>query len=176
MEEREQFIEHKEPPEVGRTVIAWGKNGALFEHFKLCLPKGSSIKRPSPKKLIISTDIFELSFSPVCEGNCTWISGEFERLYRKNIWESEKPPDLPLHLELNITVRLKSKALLTAKGVVYYQWLDSFIEEFYFSADKEYFLKSIGWENALTVHMIGSSKGKVGDVEKSNNGIEENAR
>lgn len=150
MEEREAFIKHGDGPSHGKVVYAFGKDGVIFDHFDLMLPKGSSVTRETNSSISIKTDRFNLNIHPKFEGMGSNFPHKFQTLYLGRDFRSVST----LGVELIITVEFSAKALLTTKGWSYYWWLDSFLERIEESLSKNSFLEKISWyQNAAMMHM-----------------------
>jgi len=152
MEEREQFADRDlgnsnlEGAEV-RVVMAFGRDGALFDMFELILPNGSNVFRSSAGIIRIETAIFTLEFDSGIDGFAANTPRGFEEFYMVDPDLTSRPP---LLVKSEIKVTVKRRALFSSKGWEYYRWLDSFISEYYSKANGEEFLKSIGWEAIAT--------------------------
>lgn len=160
IEEREQFIDdycdNGRPHGLsGQVVMAHGAGGALFDRFELILPKGSKVFRSADGILRIETTIFSLEFTPGIDGFNTVTPRNFEELYMEAASVGMHSP--PWLVKSKIRVTIKKWALCSRSGWEYYGWLDSFINEYYRKACGDEFLRTIGWEFAVTTNQIASA-------------------
>jgi hypothetical protein len=157
MEEREQFLNHGSNPSRGKVVYALGNDGAIFEHFEMVLPKGSSIAREKDSSISIITNRFKLNFRPEFGGWNTSLPRQFEKLYMDKDFRSISTFDVGLY----VGVDFSAISLLTAKGWEYYWWLDSFLGKLEQSFSVNYFLSKISWhQNAAMMLMADNRRQK----------------
>jgi hypothetical protein len=157
MEEREQFLDHGKPPTHGKVVYAFGKDGAIFDHFEMVLPKGSSVVREKDSSISIKTNRFILNVRPVFGGWNSNLPRHFEDLYLGRNFNSVSTFEVGLFL----TVEFSPKSLLTAKGWEYYWWIDSFLDRLERSFSKAHFLEKISWhQNAAMMKMADNRRNK----------------
>ncbi|MEL7629671.1 hypothetical protein AAGW04_11815 [Pectobacterium aroidearum] len=151
MEEREQFLDRGFSSLHGKVVYAFGRNGAIFDHFEMVLPKGSSIIRENDSSISIITNRFRINYRPIFDGFNTNLPKRFVNLYMGKEFGSISTFDVGL----SISIDFYAKSLLTAKGWEYYWWLDSFLSKLEQSFSKNCFLSKIAWyQNAAMVFMI----------------------
>lgn len=155
MEQREAFLDHMRDDESGRTVYAHGKDGEVFDHFELILPKGTVVARRPETGLEIHTSRFRLRVKPIFEGYSAVFPPQFEELYLGCSF-GKKPPYM---VQIVVDVQFGLLSLFSIKGWEYYRWLDSFLEEMRSSFSFEDFIEDIGWSVAVsTATTIGHLK------------------
>jgi hypothetical protein len=86
MEEREAFLlssrgKRIEVHDGHNVVLATGKGGALFDHFELILPRGTTVSRMDPRSIQLKTDRFSMRIVVGFEGFSSVLPRNFERLY-----------------------------------------------------------------------------------------------
>lgn len=151
MEEREAFStsRHKSPP-LGRVVFATGSGGSIFDLFELELPRGAKVDRINERSIVVRTHRFSLRIDVHFDGFLSVFPIDFDERYLGN---GERRVDAyKISVELNVKFNLWS--LFSATGWQYYQWLDSFVDQFSKSFAFEEFLDDIGWSTALTVSKL----------------------
>lgn len=156
MEEREQFIDHGNSPSNGKVVYAFGGDGAIFNHFEMVLPKGSSITRENDSGLVIKTPRFKLKIKPKFIGVNDNLPKNFENLYMGKDAESVSTFNIGLHL----TVDFYAKSLFSAQGWDYYWWLDSFLNKLEDSFSKNKFLSRISWHQNAAMMLMAENRRK----------------
>lgn len=157
MEEREQFLDHGSHPSHGKVVYAFGRDGAIFDHFEMILPKGSSIVRENDSSISIITNRFKLNFRSEFRGWNTNLPRRFESLYMGKEFRSISS----FGVGLTVSVDFSAKSLLTAKGWEYYWWLDSFLGKLEQSFSINNFLSQISWyQNAAMMLMAENRRQK----------------
>lgn len=152
MEEREPFAAHGFEPTEGKIVYASGADGAIFEHFEILLPKGSSISRDD-SGLVIKTPRFSLTIEPKFDGMNAGLPRSFEELYLGV--NSRKVS--AFKIGLGLTVNFYPASLLTARGWDYYWWLDSFLNEIEESFSKDKFLARISWDQNAALMLMNKN-------------------
>lgn len=120
-QEREAFCHDKYNNVEGELCYAVGKNGEIFNHFNLELPKGSTLKRLDNDFLCIENNVFKLTFGVRCDGTNTVIDREL----------IIGDYDAPWLVDIKIVLILKRKILSAYNDIKLYQWLDSFLVSFY---------------------------------------------
>lgn len=146
MDQREAFLDHTRDDESGRVVYAYGKDGEVFDHFELILPKGTVVTRSPEAGLEIHTSRFRLRVKPVFEGYSSVFPPQFEELYMGCSF-GKKPPYMA---QIVFDVQFGLLSLFSVKGWEYYRWLDSFLEEMRSSFSFEDFIEDIGWSSAVS--------------------------
>ncbi|MDN0088300.1 hypothetical protein QVN42_13060 [Yersinia nurmii] len=154
MEEREQFLDYGPTPSNGKVVYAFGCNGAIFEHFEMILPRGSSIIRENDLSISIITNRFKFSYRPIFNGFNSNLPRRFESLYMGKDFNSIST----FQVELAVSVDFFTKSLLTDEGWEYYWWLDSFLEKLEQSFSKKYFLSKISWNQNAAMFLIAENQ------------------
>lgn len=156
MEEREHFIEHGGGSEDGKVVYAFGKGGAMFNHFEMVLPKGSSISREQDSSLVIKTPRFELKIKPNFIGVNANLPRNFEQLYMGRDLRSVST----FHIGLSLTVDFSAKSLFSVQGWDYYWWLDSFLNRIENEFSKNKFLTKISWDQNAAMMLMAENRRK----------------
>ena len=153
MEEREAFLPKGKNIEVrhgSNVVYAIGEGGALFDHFELMLPRGTTVSRIDPRSIQLKTNRFSMRVVVGFEGFNSVLPRKFEDLYLgrgiKNVTGYQ--------VDLDITVHFNPWSLLSATGWEYYRWLDSFLDRIDTEFSFTRFLEDIGWETALSTAII----------------------
>lgn len=154
MEEREQFLDHGSNPFYGKVVYAFGRDGAIFEHFEMVLPKGSSIVRERNSSISIITNRFKLNFRSEFGGWNTNLPRRFESLYMGKESRSISTFDVGLFVSVDFSV----KSLLTTKGWEYYWWLDSFLGKLEQSFSISHFLTKISWHQNAAMMLMAENR------------------
>ncbi|HEJ7257889.1 TPA: hypothetical protein SMG11_000073 [Serratia marcescens] len=157
MDEREQFIDHGPSPSIGKVVYAYGKGGAIFDHFEMVLPKNSSVIRESDSSISVITKRFKINYRPLFEGLSDNLPRRFEELYLGKDFHSLST----YSVGLVVTVDFNVKSLLTTKGWEYYWWLDSFLGKLESSFSKEIFLSKISWDQNAAMFLIAENRRKI---------------
>ena len=157
MEEREQFQNYGAISSRGKVICAVGRDGAIFNHFELVLPKGSTIARERDSSISIITNRFKLNFRSEFGGWNTNLPRQFENLYMGK----EARSILTFDVGLFVSVDFSAQSLLTAKGWEYYRWLDSFLRKLEQSFSWNHFLSKISWyQNAAMMLMADNQRQK----------------
>ncbi len=145
MEQREAFLDQSDHLSTG-IVSAWGKNGEIFEHFELILPRESVITRSPASGFEIKTNRFTLRVEPVFDGFSEGFPKRFEELYL-----GCQPREIALYkVDINLHVSFRLLSLFSVTGWEYYRWLDSFLDEMESSFSFAQFIRDIGWQAALS--------------------------
>jgi hypothetical protein len=132
-----------------RVVSAYGKNGEIFDHFELILPRGSSLRR-TREGLRISTPRYSLCFSTKFNGFDTNLPKGFEELYLEVPFHSLSPKEA----SLCVFVNFNWWAFLWPGGWDHYKWLDAFIERLDHGFSFDVYLQDIQWQAAHTVATV----------------------
>jgi hypothetical protein len=154
MEEREQFLGHGPNSPHGKVVYAFGRDGAIFDHFEMVLPKGSSIARENDSSISIVTNRFKLNFRLDFGGWNTNFPRRFESLYMGKELRSTSS----FGVGLSVRVEFSAKSLLTAKGWEYYWWLDSFLAKLEQSFSISNFLSQISWRQNAAMMLMAENR------------------
>lgn len=154
MEEREKFLGHGSHPPHGKVVYAFGRDGAIFDHFEMVLPKGSSIIRENDSSISIITNRFKLNFRSEFGGWNTNLPRRFESLYMGKEFRSISS----FGVGLTVSVDFSAKSLLTAKGWEYYWWLDSFLGKLEQSFSISDFLSKISWHQNVAMMLMAENR------------------
>lgn len=156
MEEREQFINHGKISPAGKIVYAFGGDGAIFNHFEMVLPKGSSITREKDSGLVIKTPRFKLKIKPEFIGVNDNLPRNFEKLYMGKDFKSVSTFKIGLHL----AVDFYAKSLFSVQGWDYYWWLDSYLNKLEDSFSKNKFLSRISWHQNAAMMLMAENRNK----------------
>jgi hypothetical protein len=135
----------KSPPK-GIIHSIRSSDGASYELFHLTLPKGTRISRPQPGEIKLDHKIFTLSISVDYEGFTSNLPDYFIDHYVSH----KKIRHAARKLDIKISARLHSRALLSFNDWVYFKWLDSFIEYLKSRVCFESFLSRIDWASTAT--------------------------
>lgn len=150
-EEREKFqkVINKEEHSKGVVVYMGGEDGALFEKLEIELPRKSKIFK-NGNSLVIKNRNFNILFEAVFEGYSGVAPSYFEEFY---LGHSLRDTNCYL-VNLKMGIQLKPLFLFSMRDRRYLGWLDQISDAFiqYFSFDS--FLQRIGYENAVTSHIL----------------------
>jgi len=129
--------------------FAIGKDGAMFNKFKLVLPAESKIRRLADNGIEIDTKRLVLKISIDFWGTDASLPFEYHKFvldFHGSILETRTS-------EINVSFEIKFKPIsfITASGWNFYYWADSFVEYFRKNFDIEAHLNLIDWESSLTV-------------------------
>ena len=147
-EDRAIFAKAKLPPEsTERTIVStYGSDGAMYTRFDLFLPKGTKVKRPAQGVLELENDRVALKLNIDYKGYNTNLPPDFAEAFlgvpRLSIQ--------PLLVNIFLTTKIKTSALLRGSGWKYYQWIDSFAERLGEFSQFSQFLEKINWEAVMT--------------------------
>ncbi|MDR6461608.1 hypothetical protein [Chryseobacterium sediminis] len=131
----------------GRIVSNY-KNGAMFQYFDLKLPTESKINRKGNSKILISNSRFDIVITTTVSGVNTYISSEYRKLYLG----FEKLDDPTFITNYKIEINFKRFSFLKSSSWEYYEWLDSFLEEFEKKvSEKFYFEYKIEWDRIYPI-------------------------
>ena len=150
MAEREAFLPADEPETERKVVFSYGKDGAIFDHFELILPRGAQVSRIDANRILVRTKRFLMQVEVVFVGFAANLPSRFEELYLEHDFGEVSP----YQINLEIDVKFKWWSLLTAAGWEYYRWLDSFLDRIAEGFSFERFLQDIGWNTALSAAML----------------------
>jgi hypothetical protein len=150
-EEREKFQKtmSKKDPVEGRIVYAEGEDEVVFDMLEIELPRKSKIFREG-NSLVIRNRNFDIKFESEFEGDGAVLARYFENFYmNRSIRNTHN-----YSVTLKLTINLKPFFLLSIRDWKYLGWLDRIGDSFvkYFSYDE--FLKRIGYEQAVTNHIL----------------------
>jgi hypothetical protein len=137
-------MDGENPPD-GEVVYAIGKDGQLFDHFDLVLPKGTKLSR-TLTGVKLKTRRFALDVNPIYDGFSTNLPRGFERLYMG--CEFDDIDTCLVQLEMKISFRWWS--LMTSTGWDFYEWIDSFVNRIESTFSFENFLQDVGWQTAYS--------------------------
>lgn len=150
-EEREKFqeiIKQKDPVE-GEIVYVNGEDGVLYDMLEIELPRKSKVYRKD-NALVITNRNFDISF----ESEFTGFNISMPRYFEKFYMNSSIYKIHAYIASLKISIKLKPFFLFSINDWKYLRWIDQLTDEFvhYFSFD--YFISRIGYESALTNHIL----------------------
>jgi hypothetical protein len=148
MEEREVFM-HREygDSSKGKVVYSTTRDGAIFDHFGLSLPRGTQICRDSDNSFSINTRRFSLRFDIIFDGYSGVPPFDFEECY---IGKSFDEIDA-YNAKIFIDIKFKLIYFFSRTGWQYYTWIDQFIKTLEEDFSFELFLSRISWDTAYTV-------------------------
>ncbi|MFC4163386.1 hypothetical protein ACFOWU_06970 [Epilithonimonas zeae] len=129
-------------------IISNYKRGAMFQYFDLKLPAESKIVRKKNSTILISNRRFEISITTNVSGVNTYIPIEYKGLYLglKNLHDPAYITNFSIKITFNRSSFFKSSSW------EYYQWLDSFLDEFEKNASEKYYFKSkIDWDRIYPI-------------------------
>ena len=148
MEEWLQSMDRGDNPLHVEIVYAHGEGGALYDRFQMALPAKSELKRRDKNQIEIDTDRFRLILTTNFNGINTYIPSEFHQY----VLRSGSYRDLiDFQVDVEIDVFFKLGAFLSRTGWDYYFWVDSFLDTFRRSFQRDAFFEMIGWERSLTI-------------------------
>jgi hypothetical protein len=131
-----------------------------FERIRIRLPEGSTIKREGAavqvqtKKCTVRI-LVEADGTTVLEHDFTReFLGALDRTLRLD----------PHRLKVTVDVRFRLSAVLARRGLVYYRWVDTFIEQLDEAISHERFFSTIDWEGAMT--LIDWFEGRIPQVTR----------
>lgn len=152
-EEREKFqsvIGNKnEDPEQGEIYYIGGEDDVFFDKLEIELPRKSRVYREK-EALVIKNRTFDIRFESEFYGYGIVLPYLFERFYmNRSIYETHNNL-----VVMKMSIRLNPLFLFYIRDWKYLGWIDQIEEKFveYFSLDK--FLERIGYEQALTTHIL----------------------
>lgn len=162
MNNRNAFIEREEENEdshtKGETVMAIGKNGALYSKFDLCLPKGARIQKNEKNSITIDTSLFVLTIEYLYGGFSTVLPNGFYEYYLGKQWDMNYRS---YQFNINVSVRYKLTSVCKIFDWKYYNWLDKFIDTLEHYCNKQTFLTDIGWKENQTIIRLFENKREV---------------
>jgi len=171
MEQRPAFVDDivkDKKKNKQEKIIATFKDGFMFEHFELILPKGSQIRREKKNKIIIETPRINLTFIIDFGGYNTTLPYDFEKYF---IGIDDKNEIIYYQFDIHCLVNFKLKTFVTNSGWDYFTWIDSFIDELDKKVSKKRFLDNINWRTAETMIRVfknlsnESKKDRIEDAE-----------
>jgi hypothetical protein len=142
LDQRDAFMDGKKPQD-GEVVFAIGKDGQLFDHFELALPKGTRLSR-TPVGVKLKTRRFVLDINPIYDGFSTNLPSDFENLYMGCKFDT-----IDRYLvQLEVKMKFRWWSLMTPTGWDFYEWIDSFVDRIELTFSFEKFTQDIGWQSA----------------------------
>ncbi|WAC03033.1 hypothetical protein N7U66_05225 [Lacinutrix neustonica] len=160
MEQRESFISDDEIDGVfeikkkgkkksaGKIVSSF-KNGVMFSHFDLKLPKNSKLKRNSDNSISLITERFTINLKTIISGINTYIPWEYRKYYLGSEYNNDQPAFIATY-EIEIHFHLSS--LFKTNSWQYYEWVDSFINQIEADISEEYYFnKKIEWDKTYPI-------------------------
>lgn len=169
MEQRESFISDEEidgvfeikkngkKKSVGKVVSSF-RNGVMYSHFDLKLPKKSKLKRNSDNSISLITERFTINLKTIISGINTYIPHEYEKHYLGLNYSSDLPAFIATYV---IEVNFHLSSLFKTKSWQYYQWVDSFINQIEIDISQEYYFnEKIEWDKTYPIiKMLKEKKG-----------------
>jgi hypothetical protein len=159
MDEREAFASVKTEPVhhaaiseglEKRLIFAITKEGEIYDHLELVLPRGTIIGRPNDRSFSIDTRRFSLRFEVTFDGFSANLPADFEELYLGTKFDSVRS----YVARIDIEVRFKLRSVFSRKGWQYYKWIDRFLANLESDFSFDLFLKQISWDAAYSVATI----------------------
>jgi hypothetical protein len=147
--ERPHFdSEEPENPATGELISCSGDDGALFEKFKLTLPKNCKITKPTENEIIIDTEKINIVINVDFQGFNADVPEEFLECYLK----IDNYEDFSKFLVIiNIQITIKFRAFFSGSGWEYYKWVDSFRSDLDSFLSQKYFFEKINWNTVYTI-------------------------
>lgn len=138
-------------------VYAFGKGGAIFDNFRLILPKGSRVSRDSDGRLHIETAKFDLSFNAEFVGFYGSTPFGFEPLYLGVDFDGVEKR----LVKADIRLRFKPASILALGDWQYFSWAESFVKKFHSGMCFDQFIEECGWNQSYTTYrVLSKSKAK----------------
>ncbi|MDP3256878.1 hypothetical protein [Bosea sp. (in: a-proteobacteria)] len=156
MEDRDVFADQNDRNTPGKVVFYYGKNGVIFDHFEITLPKKTRFSRGADNTLIIKTPRFSLVIDIIITGMNKSLPRDFEKHYLKRSFLETQ--SYKVRLKINTEFSLAS--LFTGRGWEYYKWIDSFIEALYESFEFDDFIEKIDWDGAITTKILSDNQSR----------------
>ena len=122
-------------------VMAYGKNGEIYDKFELSLPKKCQIIRKKPNTIILKHPLFKLELTPAFSGFNTALPKGFTQEYIKADFlkiQSYK-------FYIGVTLKFSWKAIFIGKSI-YYDWIDTFLDKLHNDMDFDRFIENIHWD------------------------------
>lgn len=176
MDQRESFISDEDidgvfeikkkgkKKSVGKVVSSF-RNGVMYSHFDLKLPKNSKLKRNSDNSISLITERFTLNLKTIISGINTYIPHEYEKHYLGINYSSDLPAFIATY---EIEVHFHMLSLFKTNSWQYYQWVDSFINRIETDVSQNYYFnEKIEWNK--TYPIIKMLKDKKGTDKKQKN-------
>lgn len=150
-EEREKFQEkigHEDHIE-GKVVYMDGDDGVIYDMLEIELPRKSKVFRDK-QSLLITNRNFNIRFESDFQGFSGVLPRYFEDFYMNRSLDTVHS----YMIKVKLSIKLKPFFLVSFRDWKYLGWLDQIEEEFvkYFSFDE--FVEKIGFEQALTNHIL----------------------
>jgi hypothetical protein len=150
-EEREKFQKRMKEKGIGEGKIVYmnGEDGVVFDRLEIELPRKSKVYREG-NTLVINNRNFDIRFDADFQGFGNVLPLYFESFYMNRSHDN-------VHnymISLKMAIKLKPFFLLSFKDWEYLGWIDKIGDKFieYFSFDE--FVNNIGYEQAVTNHII----------------------
>jgi hypothetical protein len=159
MADREAFLHSGGHVDEEKVVWQSGKDGAIFDHFELILPRGTTVARADADTILVQTRRFSMSIQSVFEGFGAVFPPQFGHLY---LGPGFNDADA-YQINLEIHVRFRWWSLLTATGWEYYRWLDSFLDRVAQEFSFDRFLRDIAWDAAMSAAILGQRLREIND-------------
>lgn len=160
MEQRESFISDEEidgvfeykrngkKKSVGKIVSSF-RNGVMYSHFDLKLPKNSKLKRNSDNSISLITERFTINLKTIISGLNTYIPSEYEEHYLGLSYSSDLSAFISTY---EIEVNFHMRSIFKTNSWQYYEWIDSFINQIENDiSQKHYFKEKIEWEKTYPI-------------------------
>jgi hypothetical protein len=144
MDKRQAFVDSykKEKENSNITHVYSESNGHLYENFKLTLPKGCIVTKPSKNILAVTTNRIELIIENELTGMTIHVPENFLEFYLEQSIDSDY---IQYTIDTNIKIKFSLLAFFTNLGWNYFKWIDSFIHRYTDVFSEQKFLKKINW-------------------------------
>lgn len=154
IEEREKFQKVSSDNNLAQGELYYvnGEDGVIYDRLELELPYKSKVYRKNDE-LVIENRAFIIKFKSKFLGFNTVLPRYFESYYMNRSMENTHN----YLIDISMSIKMKSLFLLYVRDWRYIGWIDQIVEEFveYFSIDD--FVERIGFEEALTNHILFSN-------------------
>lgn len=162
-DQREKFMNNQSDRtgEGKGKVVAMYRQGTMYNHFDLIMPKNTTMFKKG-KKLIIKNRNYTLKFTHNYKGFSGVTATMFEQLYLGKDLRAVNTFIFTPRLE----IKLNPFFFLFWKDWKYMKWIDIISEEFYSFFSYEEFLNRIGYEKALTIVLFGKNLKKKSESVK----------
>ncbi len=152
IEDRDIFLDAFPDPNhrpEGEIHQLWSSNGAMYKKFELLLPKGTKVSK-TPDGFKLENNRIEICAEVIFNN----FNAAIERSFIRNYVRANPDSSSAYTLKIIISGEIKPLSLLSGKGWVYYQWLDTFLEKAEKNLSFEHFLKRINWPHlSAAIHV-----------------------
>lgn len=145
----DEFFGDKNESGAGKTVFAIGKGGAMYDQFKLVLPKKSKVRRLDNNIIELITNRFSMKMAIYFSGAEGVLPFEYHKFMLD--FHDSQLPTRTYEIIVRIDIKFKPISFLTLRGWNFYYWAESFIDYFEEIFDLRKHLEIINWEASLTI-------------------------